>query len=56
MSGKIGPGGLLFPPSGHPVRTRFARGGSRPCFTLALAAKVDLKVVQDMLGHSGIWC
>jgi hypothetical protein len=32
MSGKIGPGGLLFPPSGHPVRTRCAHGGSRPCF------------------------
>src|SRR5712691_7744869 len=26
MSGKIVPGGLLFPPSGHPVRTMRARG------------------------------
>ena len=34
-----------------PVRLHDLRHGAA---TLALAAKVDLKVVQDMLGHSSI--
>src|SRR2546421_574308 len=47
--------GCCFPPSGHPVRTRCARGGSRPCFSHPLTrTSASPVLLADRMRRRGV--